>query len=56
MSELLDAIDEAVAQARKSPPGLVLADIQLADDSSGIDAVRSAETDGDQAMAETAIV
>ena len=26
--------DEAVAQARKSPPGLVLADIQLADDSS----------------------
>ena len=32
--------DEAVAQARQSPPGLVLADIQLADDSSGIDAVR----------------
>ena len=32
--------DEAVAQARKSPPGLVLADIQLADDSSGIDAVK----------------
>ena len=26
--------------ARQSPPGLVLADIQLADDSSGIDAVR----------------
>ena len=33
--------DEAVAQARQSPPGLVLADIQLADDSSGIDAVRT---------------
>jgi CheY-like chemotaxis protein len=32
--------DEAVAQARAHPPGLVLADIQLADDSSGIDAVR----------------
>ncbi|MEQ7873401.1 response regulator [Sphingomonas sp. ASV193] len=32
--------DEAVALARKSPPGLVLADIQLADDSSGIDAVK----------------
>ena len=32
--------DEALAQARKSPPGLVLADIQLADDSSGIDAVK----------------
>ncbi len=32
--------DEAVAQARARRPGLVLADIQLADDSSGIDAVR----------------
>ena len=32
--------DEAVAQARQNPPGLVLADIQLADDSSGIDAVK----------------
>jgi CheY-like chemotaxis protein len=31
---------EAVAAARANPPGLVLADIQLADDSSGIDAVR----------------
>ncbi len=31
---------EAVAQARQSPPSLVLADIQLADNSSGIDAVR----------------
>ena len=32
--------DEAVTQARQHPPGLVLADIQLADDSSGIDAVK----------------
>ena len=32
--------DEAVTQAREHPPGLVLADIQLADDSSGIDAVK----------------
>ena len=32
--------DEAVAQARAHRPGLVLADIQLADDSSGIDAVK----------------
>jgi CheY-like chemotaxis protein/DNA-directed RNA polymerase specialized sigma24 family protein len=31
---------EAVALARQSPPTLVLADIQLADDSSGIDAVK----------------
>jgi CheY-like chemotaxis protein len=32
--------DEAVAQAIAHRPGLVLADIQLADDSSGIDAVK----------------
>ena len=32
--------DEAVAQAMAHRPGLVLADIQLADDSSGIDAVK----------------
>lgn len=32
--------DEAVAQAVARRPGLVLADIQLADDSSGIDAVK----------------
>ena len=32
--------EEAVKAARAKPPGLVLADIQLADDSSGIDAVR----------------
>ena len=31
---------EAVDLARKSPPDLVLADIQLADGSSGIDAVK----------------
>ncbi len=31
---------EALAQARQSPPSLVLADIQLADDSNGIDAVK----------------
>jgi CheY-like chemotaxis protein len=32
--------DEAVREAMADRPGLVLADIQLADDSSGIDAVR----------------
>ncbi|MBA3898231.1 MAG: response regulator [Sphingomonadaceae bacterium] len=32
--------DEALAEARAHRPGLVLADIQLADDSSGIDAVK----------------
>lgn len=32
--------DEAVAQAKADRPSLVLADIQLADDSSGIDAVK----------------
>ena len=32
--------DEAVAMAMEDRPGLVLADIQLADDSSGIDAVK----------------
>ena len=32
--------DEAVALARTTAPGLVLADIQLADDSSGLDAVQ----------------
>ena len=31
---------EAVALARERPPELILADIQLADDSSGLDAVR----------------
>ena len=33
-------LEEAVAMASRHSPGLVLADIQLADDSSGIDAVR----------------
>lgn len=39
--------DEAVAMAAETDPGLVLADIQLADDSSGIDAVADilSETD-----------
>ncbi|MGB3722488.1 MAG: response regulator [Pacificimonas sp.] len=32
--------DEAVAEALEQKPGLILADIQLADDSSGIDAVK----------------
>ena len=32
--------DEAVAAAEEQKPGLILADIQLADDSSGIDAVK----------------
>jgi two-component SAPR family response regulator len=36
----LDALVEAVAAAMADRPGLVLADIQLADDSSGIDAVK----------------
>ncbi len=38
--------DEAVAMARETNPGLVLADIQLADDSSGIDAVADILTVG----------
>jgi len=37
--------DEAVAQALARRPGLVLADIQLADDSSGIDAVKDILTE-----------
>ena len=37
--------DEAVAQAIARRPGLVLADIQLADDSSGIDAVKDILTE-----------
>ncbi|MCA1956319.1 response regulator [Zymomonas sp.] len=32
--------DEAVSMAKLNPPGLILSDIQLADDSSGIDAVQ----------------
>ncbi len=39
--------DEAVALARESQPGLILADIQLADDSSGIDAVADILTEVD---------
>jgi CheY-like chemotaxis protein/DNA-directed RNA polymerase specialized sigma24 family protein len=39
--------DEAVRAARKTEPGLVLADIKLADGSSGIDAVRQILTEVD---------
>ncbi|MBC2776983.1 response regulator [Parasphingopyxis marina] len=39
--------DEAVAEAHAKAPGLVLADIQLADDSSGIDAVQDILTEID---------
>ena len=39
--------DEAVAMAAETSPGLVLADIQLADDSSGIDAVADILADSD---------
>ncbi len=38
--------DEAVAKAEELKPGLVLADIQLADDSSGVDAVKEILGDG----------
>jgi CheY-like chemotaxis protein len=37
---------DAVKAARRKPPGLILADIQLADDSSGIDAVKDILVDG----------
>lgn len=37
--------DEAVAEAKANPPTLVLSDIQLADNSSGIDAVQDILTD-----------
>ncbi len=39
--------DEAVEQAKADKPGLILADIQLADDSSGIDAVADILNDYD---------
>jgi CheY-like chemotaxis protein len=39
--------DQAVKLAKSTRPGLVLADIQLADDSSGIDAVRDILSDHD---------
>ena len=38
---------EAVEMARKNPPGLVLCDIQLADNSSGIDAAHDILQDFD---------
>jgi len=37
---IADTRDTAVALAREAPPDLILSDIQLADGSSGIDAVR----------------
>jgi CheY-like chemotaxis protein len=37
--------DEAIAAAKSSPPGLILADIQLADGSSGLDAVNQILSD-----------
>lgn len=40
VTEIAVTRDEAVAAASETQPGLILADIQLADDSSGIDAVR----------------
>lgn len=40
VSNVAQTRDEAVSAARSSRPGLVLADIQLADGSSGIDAVK----------------
>jgi CheY-like chemotaxis protein len=39
VSALAGTLDEAVAAARQQAPGLILADIQLADGSTGIDAV-----------------
>ncbi len=39
--------DAAVADARRHQPNLILADIQLADDSSGIDAVADIQADND---------
>ncbi len=39
VTAMASTLDEAVLAARAEPPGLVLADIQLADGSSGIDAV-----------------
>jgi DNA-directed RNA polymerase specialized sigma24 family protein len=40
ISDIAATRQEAVEAARREPPGLVLADIQLADGSSGVDAVR----------------
>ena len=40
VSEVATTRAEARAAAERNPPGLILADIQLADGSSGIDAVR----------------
>jgi CheY-like chemotaxis protein len=47
VSDVVATRGEAVAAARKHKPGLVLADIQLADGSSGVDAVRDILADVD---------
>lgn len=46
VSAIVVTRQEAVAAAQERRPGLILADIQLADDSSGIDAVRDIFGDG----------
>ena len=47
ISDVVATRKEAVDAARRSPPGLVLADIQLADGSSGVDAVKDILADHD---------
>jgi len=47
VSDVVATRTEAVDAARRSPPGLVLADIQLADGSSGVDAVKDILADHD---------
>jgi CheY-like chemotaxis protein len=47
VSDIVATRSEAVEAARRSTPGLVLADIQLADGSSGVDAVRDILQDAD---------
>jgi DNA-directed RNA polymerase specialized sigma24 family protein len=47
VSDIVATRSEAVEAARRAPPGLVLADIQLADGSSGVDAVKDILMDHD---------
>jgi CheY-like chemotaxis protein/DNA-directed RNA polymerase specialized sigma24 family protein len=47
VTDVVATRQEAVDAARRSPPGLVLADIQLADGSSGVDAVKDILQDHD---------
>jgi len=47
ITDVVATRQEAVDAARRSPPGLVLADIQLADGSSGVDAVKDILQDHD---------